>query len=118
MLQSICAQIYTTPSPQNTITKINRYKKYIILCSHLSISARRSFGRWPVRYAVARTRVKAEQLCAHSIVFLQDKQAYRKTLFFYCSKNVVVMSHYCACMLTHETGTSPSVFSALGVQSQ
>lgn len=40
--------------------------------THLSVSARRPFGRGPIGHAVTRTRVEAEQLSAHSVVFLSD----------------------------------------------
>lgn len=77
--------------------------------THLSISARRSFCRRPVRHAVTRTGVKAEQLSAHPIIFLQDKQI----------NDIFLRSQYCAyTIFTHETGAGPSVLSALGVQSQ
>ena len=38
----------------------------------LALAARRSFGRRPVRHAVARRGVEAEQLRAHAVVFLQS----------------------------------------------
>lgn len=43
------------------------------LIGYLPVSADRAFGGRPVRDAVAGRSVKAEQLCAHAVVFLQSQ---------------------------------------------